>query len=155
MCLWGWGFDLLGLDEIRIPFLMNDSKCCLHNSFEHQTWEKQGNMACLHTGKRNPGDYNFNMEAILLWTKRSRDSQRKTDFSLHFLIFSRLKGKCSSIWKLRILVPYHIDFLSSLSTCIFTPCNSFFYVLQGEMFSYIVFIRIISPQKLPVTPQNT
>lgn len=90
-----------------------------------------------------------------LWTKRSRDSQRKTDFSLHFLIFSRLKGKCSSNWKLRILVPYHIDFLSSLSTCVFTPCNSFFYVLQGEMFSYIVFIRIISPQKLPVTPQNT
>lgn len=76
-------------------------------------------------------------------------------FSLHFLIFLRLKGKCSSIWKLRILVPYHIDFLSSLSTCILTPCNSFFYVLQGEMFSYIVFIRIISPQKLPVTPQNT
>lgn len=80
----GWGFDLLGLAEIRIPFLMNGSKCCLHNSFEHQTWERQGNMACLPTGKRNPGDYNFNMEAILLRTKRSRKPQKEIDFLFIF-----------------------------------------------------------------------
>lgn len=78
--------------------------------------------------------------------------KRKQIFSSFSNLFATERQVCSSIWKLRILVPY-IDFLSSLSSCILTP--SFFYVLQGETFSYIVFIRIISPQKLPVTPQNT
>lgn len=29
------------LDEVRIPFFLNGSKCWIHNSFEHQKWDKQ------------------------------------------------------------------------------------------------------------------
>lgn len=74
----------------------------------------------------------------------------KQIFSFIFQSFPRLKIKCSSIWMFRVFVPNHrqTSYLSFLPPFLYPVI--FFFMLQIEIFPRIVFIRLISFQKLPV-----